>query len=91
MREVMARYGARALSVTGEVPGVDPNDALPSPFLRAVFAGEVPAWLEVVARTASVVVLKPRASLAAPAPSGSPPPSAASPVGVAAGAEQPAP
>lgn len=93
VRDVMARYRARALAITGEVPGVDPVDALPSPFLRAVFAGEVPAWLEEVARNEAVVVLRPRAPVAAPVPAspGSVAPSVRGPVGASAGAEQPAP
>lgn len=98
VREAMARYGARALAVTGEVPGVDPIDALPSPFLRAVFEGAVPGWLEVVARNDAVVVLRPRPARAEPATFGTTPgdvavgrPSGARAGVAAAGAEQPAP
>jgi hypothetical protein len=60
VREVMARYDARALALSAPVADVDPVDALPSPFLRSVFEGRAPDWLEEVTRTDAVVVLRPR-------------------------------
>ncbi len=59
VREVLRRYDSRVLVVNAPPPGFE-SQRLPSEFLAAVLNGEVPAWLEELARTPDVVVLRRR-------------------------------
>jgi hypothetical protein len=59
VREVLRRYESQVLVVNAPPPGFE-SQGLPSAFLAALMSGEVPAWLEELARTPDVVVLRPR-------------------------------
>ncbi len=59
VRAVLQRYDSRVLVVNAPAAGFE-SQGLPSEFLAAVLRGEVPAWLEELARTPDVVVLRPR-------------------------------
>lgn len=58
VRHAIATYGVRVLLVNAPPAGAG-STTLPSPFLDALLAGDVPAWLEVVVRTPDLVALRP--------------------------------
>jgi hypothetical protein len=57
VRAELRRYRARVLVVNAPPPGFAAGP--PSPFLAELLRGEVPAWLEVLAQTPDVIVLRP--------------------------------